>query len=152
MEAIMKIMKRNQNTITNPYWFPTIFNELFTNDLMEQEDSMTPAINIKESKEAYTIEVAAPGISKEEYSIRIDNGNNLEIVMEKKNEVNDEEKDSSYLRHEFSYATYHQTMSIPEDVDKENITATEKHGILSITLPKFKEDYLKNLQRIIEIQ
>ncbi len=140
----MTLVRRNQN------WLPSIFNDLFDNDFMARANSTAPAINVKESKEAYAVEVAAPGMTKEDFCVRIDEDNNLVIALEKKEEHKDE-KEFSFLRREFAYSKFEQTMILPDDVDKEKISATMKHGVLDITLPKLSEKEIKKAQRMIEI-
>lgn len=137
------IVRRNQN------WLPSIFNDFFDNDWMERTNATAPAINVKESANGYTVEVAAPGMTKEDFSVNIDEEGNLVISMEKKYEKNDEMKNCRYLRREFSYSKFRQSIILPEDVDKEKIEAKVEHGILSIRLPKIPAQTEKKLQRNI---
>ena len=109
---IMMPMRRNQN------WLPSIFNDFFDNEWMEKANATAPAINVSESENEYKVEVAAPGMTKEDFNIRIDEENNLVISMEKKSESKEEKKDRKYLRREFSYSKFEQTMILPDDVDK----------------------------------
>ena len=130
----MTLVRRNQN------WLPSIFNDLFDNDWMERVGSYNnvtaPAINVKESKNAYTVEVAAPGMAKDDFQVHVDEDDNLVIAIESKKEDKEENKDTHYLRHEFSYAKFQQTMLLPDDVDTDKIDAKVEHGVLTIDLPK----------------
>lgn len=141
------IARRNQN------WLPYIFNDFFENDFMNVRNgsTMTPAINVKETKENYLIEVAAPGMTKEDFNVSLDNDNNIVISMEKKNEKNEESKDLRYLRREFSYSKFQQTMILPEDVNKDKINAKVENGVLEINLPKLSIEDKKISRKKIEI-
>lgn len=143
---IMMPMRRNQN------WLPSIFNDFFDNEWMEKANATAPAINESESENEYRVEVAAPGMTKEDFNIRIDEENNLVISMEKKSESKEEKKDRKYLRREFSYSKFEQTMILPDDVDKEKIGAAVENGVLDITLPKLTKEDLPKLSRNIEIK
>ena len=143
---IMMPMRRNQN------WLPSIFNDFFDNEWMEKANATAPAINVSESENEYKVEVAAPGMTKEDFNIRIDEENNLVISMEKKSESKEEKKDRKYLRREFSYSKFEQTMILPDDVDKEKIGAAVENGLLDITLPKLTKEDLPKLSRNIEIK
>ncbi|HIU39571.1 MAG TPA: Hsp20/alpha crystallin family protein [Candidatus Limisoma intestinavium] len=142
----MMPMRRNQN------WLPSIFNDFFDNEWMEKANATAPAINVSESENEYKVEVAAPGMTKEDFNIRIDEENNLVISMEKKSESKEEKKDRKYLRREFSYSKFEQTMILPDDVDKEKIGAAVENGVLDITLPKLTKEDLPKLSRNIEIK
>jgi HSP20 family protein len=85
-------------------------------------------------------------------SINIDSENNLIVEMAKKEEKKDENKDRHYLRHEFSRLQFKQLFALPENVKKEAIEATVKHGVLHITLPKIQEEEKKAQMRQIEIK
>ena len=130
----MALVRRNQN------WLPSVFNDFFDNDRMDRvsayNNASVPAINVKESKDAYTVEVAAPGMTKEDFQVHVDEDDNLVISIESKKEEKEDNKETHYLRHEFSYAKFQQTMLLPEDVDVDKIDAKVEHGVLTIDLPK----------------
>ncbi len=132
-------------------WFPTMFEEFLNNDIMPRANTTAPAVNVKEDEKAYTMEVAAPGIKKEFCRVNINDDGNLNIAIENKMEHKEEEKKHHYLRREFSYTNYEQSYTLPEDVDKENISARVEHGILTVTLPKLTKEEVKPA-RAIEIQ
>ena len=133
-------------------WLPSIFNDFFDNEWMLKANSTAPAINVIESENAYKVELAAPGMTKEDFNVRIDEDNNLVISMEKKSENKEEKKDGRYLRREFSYTKFQQTMILPENVDKEKISAQVENGVLAIELPKLKEEEIKKDQKQIEVK
>ncbi|MBC5621292.1 MULTISPECIES: Hsp20/alpha crystallin family protein [Butyricimonas] len=142
----MMPVRRTQN------WLPSIFNDFFDNEWMTRTNATAPAINVIESEKDYKVEVAAPGMTKEDFNVRIDEDNNLVITMEKKIENNEEKKEQRFLRREFSYSKFQQTMILPDDVDKEKIAAGVEHGVLTIDLPKISIEDIKKEQRTIEIK
>ena len=132
-------------------WFPTVFDDFFNNDLVSHNQVTAPAVNVKESPEAYTMEVAAPGIKKEYCRVHINDDGNLSVAIENKMEHKEEDKKQHYLRREFSYTNYQQNYTLPDNVDRDNIAASVEHGILTITLPKVKKEEAK-VSRQIEIK
>lgn len=141
----MTPVRRTQN------WLPEIFNDFFDNDWMVKTNATAPAINVIENENAYEIEVAAPGMTKDDFNVHIDENNNLVIAMEKKVEDKDEKKNGRYLRCEFSYSKFQQTIILPDDVDKEKIAAEVKHGVLTVELPKLAVQEVKT-QKSIEVK
>ncbi|EXY27094.1 hsp20/alpha crystallin family protein [Bacteroides fragilis str. 3986 T(B)9] len=119
---------------------------------MAKANATAPAINVIETDKAYKLELAAPGMTKEDFSVRIDEENNLVISMEKKAENKEEKKDGRYLRREFSYSKFQQTMILPENVDKDHISAQVENGVLNIELPKLSEEEVKKPDRTIEVK
>ena len=132
-------------------WFPTVFDDFINSDVMPRNQVTAPAVNVKESEEAYTMEVAAPGIKKEFCRVHINDDGNLSIAIENKMEHKEEDKKQHYLRREFSYTNYQQKYTLPDDVDKDNIAAKVEHGILTVTIPKLKKEEVK-VSRQIEIK
>ena len=133
----------------NP-WLPTVFNDLFDVNLMPRVNAQAPAINVLESEKNYTVEFAAPGMKKEDFSVNINGEGNLIVKMERKDEQNEENKNTHYLRREFSYAKYEQTLILPDDVEKHKISAKMENGVLYIELPK-TESAAQKVERQIEI-
>ena len=117
-------------------WLPDIFNDFFDNSWMERANYTAPAINVIENEKEYEVELAAPGLAKEDFQIHIDGEGNLQIAMEKKNEQKEGHKHGRYLRREFSYEKFAQTLLLPDDVDQEKIEAKMENGVLNIHLPK----------------
>ena len=133
----MMPVRRTQN------WLPSIFNDFFDNDWMVKANATAPAINVFETEKEYKVELAAPGMTKEDFNVRIDEENNLVITMEKKTENKEEKKEGRYLRREFSYSKFQQTMILPDNVDKEKISAAVENGVLNVQLPKISEEEVK---------
>ena len=129
-------------------WMPDVFNDFFDNDFMTRANATAPAINVKESDTAYTVELAAPGLRKEDFNVNIDRDGNLHIRMESKAEKKDEDKKSHYLRREFSYSKFEQTLLLPDDVDKDGIEAKVNDGVLTVNLPKTEKKEDKTLKQI----
>jgi len=134
----------------NAAWLPSVFNDLFDTDFMPKANATAPAINVKENDKAYTVELAAPGMTKEDFNVHINDEGNLIIKMEKKNENKEEDKSARYLRREFSYTRFEQTLILPDDVKKEDIAARVENGVLTVELPKIVEEKVK-VSRQIEI-
>ena len=78
--------KYNQN------WLPSMFNDFFDNDWMEKSNATAPAINVLENEHSYDLELAAPGMTKDDFKVSLDENGDLVINMEKKQENNDEKK------------------------------------------------------------
>ena len=145
----MTPVRRTQN------WLPSIFNDFFDNDWMIKANATAPAINVFETENEYKVELAAPGMTKEDFNVHIDEDNNLVITMEKKNEnenKGENKQEGRYLRREFSYSRFQQTMILPDDVDKEKISAHVENGVLNIELPKFTEEAKEKSKKIIDIK
>ena len=143
---IMMPVRRTQN------WLPSIFNDFFDNDWMVKANATAHAINVFETEKEYKVELAAPGMTKEDFNVHIDEENNLVISMEKKTENKEEKKEGRYLRREFSYSKFQQTMILPDDVDKEKISAQVENGVLNIDLPKFSEQEKEKAKRFIDVK
>lgn len=129
-------------------WMPEVFNDFFDTDFMGRANATAPAINVKESDGEYTVELAAPGLKKEDFNVNIDHDGNLHIHMESKAEHKDEDKKSHYLRREFSYSKYEQTLLLPDDVDKDRIEAKVNDGVLTVNLPKVEKLPEKTMKQI----
>ncbi|WP_418697590.1 Hsp20/alpha crystallin family protein [Bacteroides sp.] len=143
----MMPVRRTQN------WLPSIFNDFFDNDWMVKANATAPAINVFETEKEYKVELAAPGMTKEDFNVHIDEDNNLVISMEKKIEHKEEDKkEGRYLRREFSYSKFEQTMVLPDDVDKEKIAANVENGVLNITLPKYAEQEKPKTKKFIDVK
>ena len=140
-------VRRNQN------WMSNIFNDIFDDNFMVRTSTTAPAINVVEKDRSYELELAAPGMTKEDFNVTIDNEGDLVIKMEKKEETKDEgKKKGRFLRHEFSYAKFQQTMVLPDDVDREKISATVQDGVLKVALPKIENKEVPQSKKMIEIK
>ena len=145
------VIRNNRNN-----WLDTAFNDFFDTDWMPRTATTGPAVNVKESDKAFTMEVAAPGLKKEYCKVNINEDGNLVVKIEHKAQHEDKscEKESEkfhYVRREFSYTNYEQTYILPDEVDKEHISAKVEDGILSIELPKLAPEPEKKMDRVIEI-
>ncbi len=140
----------------NQTWLPSIFNDFLNNDWMVKANPTAPAINVIETEKEYKVEVAAPGMKKEDFQIHINEDNDLVISMEKKTESTEGDKggkeESRYLRREFSYSKFQQTMILPDNVDKEKIAAQVENGVLNINLPKFSAEEKQKNKKSIEVK
>lgn len=138
------MMRKNQG------WLPDIFNDFFDTEWMEKANATAPAINVVEHDNGYAVEVAAPGMTKDDFNVHLDEDGNISITMEKKSENKEEnKKNGHYLRREFSYSKFQQTMVLPDNVDKDKISASVKDGVLTIDLPKLpKEEPVKRSKQI----
>ncbi len=101
-----------------------------------EADSMVPAVNIRENEDAFILDLAAPGMKKEDFKINLDN-NVLSISSEKKHESN--ESNEKWTRREFAYSSFCRTFTLPKSIDLEKIKADYKDGILALQLPKREE-------------
>ena len=136
----------------NQNWIPSIFNDFFDNDWMVKANATAPAINVIESDKDYKVEVAAPGMTKEDFNIHLSEDNELVISMEKKNETKEEDKgNKKYLRREFSYSKFQQALILPDDVEKDKINANVTDGVLTIELPERTPEEKAKINRVIEI-
>ena len=116
-------------------WFPTVFDDFLNTDFMPRANT-------------YTMELAAPGIKKEYCRVSINNDGNLCIAIENKMEHKEENKKHHYLRREFNYSNYEQNYTLPEDVEKDKISAKVDNGILTVVLPKVEKEEKKVVKSI----
>ena len=140
----MLVTRRNQD------FMPTLFNELMNwNDTTYS----TPRMNIMETKDNYKLELCVPGLTKEDVKLSIDAEGNLvvEMVKENKSEKKENKEEMRYLRHEFSVEHFRQTVMLPEDIHKEQISAKVENGILDIIIPKVTVDEKKQSMQTIEV-
>ena len=117
-------------------WLPEIlFNDWFNDSVFSGQRTITsPALNILEKENGFRVELAVPGMDKENIKVDINKENQLVISAEKKTES--EEKQERYLRKEFAYAQFVKTLTLPDDVDKEAISASYEAGILAVEIPR----------------
>jgi len=133
--------------------FPSFIDNFFSRDLMDwnnsnfsSTNSTIPAVNIKENHDSFIIEVAAPGMTKDNFSVNLD-GDSLLITSEMKDEKHEDQ--TNYSRREFSYQSFQRSFTIPQgSVDGDKICAKYTDGILLITLPKKEEVKPKPTKRI----
>ena len=136
-------------------WLPTIFNDFFNDDWFPMRTvaaATAPAINVKENDKAFTVEIAAPGMTKDDFKVHVNELDQLVVSLEKKHENKEEDKSSKYLRREVNYTRFEQALLLPDNVDKEGITAKACSGVLCIHLPKLASVPEKQPTRMIDIQ
>ena len=135
-------------------WLPAMFDDFFDNEWMKKTNATAPAINVIETDSQYKVEVAAPGMNKEDFNVHVDENGNLVIAMEKKteNKEEDKEKKGRYLRREFSYSKFQQTLILPEDVEKSDINACMNDGVLCFELPRIAPEPKNKVAKVIEIK
>lgn len=143
------LIKKNQN------WLPSVFNDFFEMDWPVANIPMrntTPAINVRETPKEYILEVAAPGMTKDDFKVYIDDNNYLVLTLEKRTENKCEDKECRYLRHEFSCTSFRQAVVLPENVDHNDVEAKMQHGVLCVKLPKKEPSDKRENQRMIEVK
>jgi HSP20 family protein len=124
--------------------FESIFNDTFLNDRMV---ARVPAVNISESENNYHVELAAPGLKKDDFKLNLDD-NTLTISVEQSSDHQDNQK--NYSKREYSYSSFVRSFTLPESADDSQIDATYTDGILRIDIAKREE--AKAIRRQIEIK
>ena len=125
--------------VSNFRCVPNLVDEFFGNDWLTTYNpnkwygSTTPAVNVVENKDNFRIEVAAPGLSKDDFKINVDN--DVLTISSQKGE-NKEETDEKYTRKEFYYASFSRSFTLTDTVDSEKISASYKDGVLLVSVPK----------------
>lgn len=129
---------------------PRFVDEFFVNEqlgrfLNESENATIPQANIREGKEGFAIEVAAPGFDKQDFRVNLNN-NALEISSEREEKGNEEYE--NVTRREFRYSSFRRTFTLPKSADTDRIEATYRNGILSVSIPKREEAKAKPARQI----
>ena len=148
----MSLIKTNGNIFPA---LPTIFDDLFSRELFNwgnnnfsSTSTTVPSVNIKETKDNFEVEVAAPGMNKKDFNVTLD-GNLLTISSSKQQK--DEKAESNYTRREFSYQSFQRSFELSKEVvDVDKINARYENGLLHLTIPK-KEEVKQKAPRLIEI-
>ncbi|RCR71276.1 Hsp20/alpha crystallin family protein [Larkinella punicea] len=146
----MSLIKRNG--ASSPA-FPALFDDFFSRDLFNWNNSnfsttqtTIPSVNIKETTEAFEVELAAPGMEKTDFMVELD-GNQLTISSVKQH--SEEKEAQHYSRREFSYQSFQRSFVLPKDVvDEDRIEAKYEKGLLHLTIPKKEEAKQKGPRRI----
>lgn len=149
----MTLVKRNGNLMNT---FPTLFNDFFQKDLFDwggsnfsNSGTTLPAVNIKETNEAFEVEMAAPGMTKNDFRVELE-GNYLTISSETNNQTEENEGDK-YSRREFSYQSFQRSFTLPKNVvDPDKINARYEEGVLRLRIPK-REEAKQKAPRLIQI-
>lgn len=144
--SLVKFRKSPLENLLAPDFLDFNTNNLF-NDRFWLKRMNEPALNIKEKKDEFEIELAAPGYNKKDFEVTIDNGC---LNISAKKELSKEEKDEDYTRKEFSYSSFERSLQLPETIADEKIKAKYDNGILKFSLAK-KEEAKKAKPKVIEI-
>lgn len=145
----MLLVRRNNDFDWLNNWFDDNF---FNTPVMAQTTTTAPAVNVKEDNKQYVMEVAVPGLKKEQVKMSIDKDGYLTLSIENKNEQKDENKKEHYLRREFSYTSYRQSYALPDNVDADKIEANVADGVLKVVLPKVEKKEEKEDIKHIEVK
>ncbi|NVO02571.1 MAG: Hsp20/alpha crystallin family protein [Bacteroidetes bacterium] len=140
----MKLIRFNNQ----PNYF-NLFDNFFEREFGELEKNCghMPATNIIDKKESFELELAVPGLQKEDFKISLEN-NLLTISSEKECKKTDE--DSTYSRKEFSYCSFSRSFTLPKTVNTDDINAQYENGLLKIVLPK-KEELISKVSKEIQV-
>jgi len=145
----MSLIKRSQNIPTFSRFFDDDFNREWGLSNFSESGTL-PAVNIKETKDEFNVEMAAPGMNKDDFKIELD-GNMLTISSEKSEQHEQNNGDEKFSRREFSYQSFQRSFSLPKDVvDSDKIEAHYENGVLKLRIPK-KEEAKQRPPRKIEI-
>lgn len=148
----MSTVKKYENPLNG---FPKLFDDFFGHELSDwrnnnfSETSTTiPSANIKETADNYQVELAAPGLEKSDFDIKLED---CRLIISSLKKQENETKEDKYTRREFSYQSFQRSFTLPRDiVDVENIKAQYENGLLTIDIPK-KEEAKKKAPKLIEI-
>ncbi len=121
-------------------WLPEEFNDFFDYVGLPKGRTTSPAINVKETIGKYIVELAAPGMKKENFTVHVNDEGNLVIKMENHRDASEKKVPVHYLRRDFSYADFEQTLILPDDVDRDKIAASVADGVLTVDLPKINRE------------
>ena len=145
----MSLIKRSEwPSLINGTWLSDFFDsDRFFDSEMVKRQSM-PSVNVRETDKAFEVDFAAPGLSKKDFKITVDNGV-LTISSEKKEEKEEVEKD--YTRREFSYNSFSRSFTLPENVNEEDVKAAYEEGILKLNIAK-KNVTVSKAKKAIEVR
>lgn len=135
------IIKRNRF----PYRDELISRDLLSSFFNDGADYSVPAVNIMENENNFEIELAAPGLKKEDFQIKLEKN---VLTISSKKEIEKNENGPNFMRKEFEYSSFCRSFTIPESVDSEKIKATHDNGILKLELPKFDKAKVKPFKEI----
>ena len=132
---------------------PSVFDRFFENDMFDwsnrnfsNTNTTLPAVNIKEDKDGFEVEMSAPGLDKKDFKIEL---NNSVLTISSEKEVENETKEGQqFTRREFSYQSFSRSFTLPETVEGEKIKAKYENGVLSVSIPKKEEAKPKPVKQI----
>jgi HSP20 family protein len=133
--------------------FPKLFDRFFEGDLFDwsnrhfsDTNTTLPSVNIKENADAFDVEMAAPGLSKDEFKIELNN--DLLTISSEKNVDNEINEGENFTRREFSYQSFSRSFTLPNTVNSDKIGAKYENGILKVSIPKKEEARPKPAKQI----
>ncbi|WP_310992371.1 Hsp20/alpha crystallin family protein [Aequorivita marina] len=138
----------------NSVWLPELLENLFSENRLDAlnnyETFSIPAVNIIENLPNFVLELAVPGLKKEDFSIEVEE-DTLTIASKEveKDETDTANEKTQFLKREFNYKSFERSFNLPENINSEDIQASYNEGVLRITLPKMEEK--KALKRMVEI-
>jgi HSP20 family protein len=146
------LVKNNGNLFPS---VPSLLNDFFADDWLSStlanwrpNGSTLPAVNVSETNDSFNIEVAAPGMKREDFKVELDN-HMLTISSQREESREEKSEDDSYTRREFNYQSFQRSFALPENkVDGEKIAARYADGILYITVPKKEDARVKPVKQI----
>ena len=148
----MTLVRRNRESNGNSNWLSDFLaRDLFdfNNSNFSQTGTTLPAVNIKETEDHFAVEVAAPGMKKEDFKVELDN--NLLTISSERTDEKVEKEGEKFSKREFSYQSFQRSFSLPQGLVKDDkIEAKYKDGVLMLTIPK-TEDAKKKMRRTIKI-
>ncbi|WP_128547482.1 Hsp20/alpha crystallin family protein [Larkinella soli] len=129
---------------------PSLIENFFGRDLdgffaANQTVNHLPAVNVAEHKDGFRIEVAAPGLKREDFKLNLDHNN---LTISASGETSEARQEEKYTRREFSYSSFQRTFTLPTSIDTEKIQASYNDGVLKIELPKREEAKVKPARQI----
>lgn len=125
--------------------FPSVFDGLFSDFFVPATNYGVPAVNVIEAQNGFRLEVAAPGLKKEDFKVNLEN-NTLTISAQKEQKT--EETNEKYTRKEFSVTSFRRSFTLPRSVEGEKISANYENGVLVLELPKKEEAKAKEAREI----
>lgn len=134
---------------------PSLLDDFFSKDWLDSSlanwrtsGATLPAVNVRETNDDFMIEVAAPGLKRDDFKVELDN-NVLTISSQREDTLDEKDKGGNYTRCEFSYQAFQRSFSLPESkVEGDKISARYQDGILHVTIPKKEEAKLKPAKQI----
>ena len=129
-------------------WIDTLFNTTLADVMGSDNTVSSPSVNVIEHDNHYALNLAAPGLTKQDFNISIER-DHLVIAAEKKSEK--EETEGRYTRREYSYGSFKRSFRLDDNINRDGITAAYEDGVLKMTLPKKEESARKSSNKTIEI-
>ncbi len=144
------LVRSNSNLFPS---LPSLLEDFFSRDWADSRvgsrgfDSTLPAVNVRETNDNFAIEVAAPGMKRDDFKVELDN--NVLTISSQREEKQEQQQDENYTRREFNYQYFQRSFTLPENkVEGEKIAARYADGILHITVPKKEEAKVKPIKQI----